>query len=235
MMEEITLVIPAKNECENILPLFERIDAALSGADLSYRVIFIDDGSTDQSYTRLIALSQHYPVSIIHNDVSCGKAHSIIAGVRAATSTFVVVIDADLQYPPEAIPDMWALRSQFPLVVARRNDHNEGIIRAFFSRTYDYFFMRMLLGFRCDVQSGLKLFPRDVIECIDLSYVSGWTFDLSLLYTAREMGYTIGEVPIVFAARKAGASKVNLLGSIYTHALNSIRFTFNPPHVRKRA
>ncbi|MDQ3099435.1 MAG: glycosyltransferase [bacterium] len=233
-MSELSIIIPARNEVTSIEELFRRIDETLNKVDIRYEIIFMDSHSTDNSILVASQLTSRYPVHVYSQKNSKGKAGAILEGIAHAASPYIIMIDGDLQYPPEAIPTMYAARFRSKVVVARRKVYKERFIRKVFSFIHHFLFTQLLFGLRCDVQSGLKLFPRNIVNYLDSSYISSWTFDLALLYTAKKLGYSIGEVPIVFEERKNGASKVSILGSIWEHSISMLKFKFFPPIVKKR-
>jgi glycosyltransferase involved in cell wall biosynthesis len=193
----ISIIIPIKNESGNIRQLVTRINDAMQAAQIAYRMVFVDGHSTDDGLTILRSLEAQYPITIIEQR-STGKALGVIEGVLACNTEFVVMIDADLQYPPETIPEMWSMHTKFPIVVARRTVHNESLLRKLPSLIHSFLYGRLLFGLRCDVQSGLKLFPKKLIEYIDTEDISPWTLDLALILAGQSQKLAIGEVPIEF-------------------------------------
>src|SRR5438128_135828 len=105
-MSNLDIIVPVKNEEENILPLIKRTHRVMEKNHLSYSLIFIDDHSEDKTFPTLKALEKKYPIKVFPKQGKPGKAYSIIEGARHAKSDYIVMIDADLQYPPEAIPKM---------------------------------------------------------------------------------------------------------------------------------
>jgi dolichol-phosphate mannosyltransferase len=100
----ISLVIPTLNEVENIAPLLARIAQCRPASD---QIIFVDDGSADGTRTAVRALAGSAPVALIERDQpSLGLAGAVIAGARAATGEWLVVMDADLSHPPEKISEL---------------------------------------------------------------------------------------------------------------------------------
>lgn len=100
----ISLVIPTLNEVENIRPLLERIGQCRRVPD---QIIFVDDGSTDGTQDCIRSQSHAGAVELIERDApSLGLAGAVIAGARAATGNWLVVMDADLSHPPEKISDL---------------------------------------------------------------------------------------------------------------------------------
>src|SRR6267378_3428485 len=100
---ELSLVVPAYNERENLAPLLAEIAAALQG--LRYEVIVVDDGSTDGTLAELKSLRQRYPqLHVIAFERNAGQTAAFAAGFRAARAPVVVTLDADMQNDPADIP-----------------------------------------------------------------------------------------------------------------------------------
>lgn len=212
-MSYLDIIIPVKNEVRNIDELVNRINNSLLDKNIDYRMIFVDDHSTDKTVELLNLLKKNYPIRIYIKQGKPGKAYSILEGVAKSAAEYVVMIDADLQYPPEAIPEMLELTKKHGVVVARRAKYKDSKVRKLFSHSFNTLFGKVLHGFKCDVQSGLKLFKREIALFVDPQKITPWTLDLTLLHTAQDLGYSIGEVNIKFSKRANGKSKVNLLST----------------------
>ena len=225
-MKHIDVIIPVRNEAENIKPLMERLDKTLKESNISYNAIIVDDNSKDNTIEEIVGLKKTYPVILLRKQGKPGKAYSILEGAAASQAEFLVMIDGDLQYPPEAIPGMLSIAHAHGAVVANRVKHNTGKVRKLLSKLNTFIFSRALLGFKCDAQSGLKLFRREVIEHILPKDVSPWTLDMPLLYTALELGYSIGCVDIEFYERKKGQSKVSLIKTAPEIAFRALKLRF---------
>src|SRR5262249_28949394 len=102
----LTIVVPTYNERENIEPLARRIFAAVDRA--SAELLIVDDHSPDGTADRAQELAATFPVRCIVRKNERGLATAVIAGLRDADSEFIVVMDADLSHPPEAIPALLA-------------------------------------------------------------------------------------------------------------------------------
>jgi cellulose synthase/poly-beta-1,6-N-acetylglucosamine synthase-like glycosyltransferase len=214
MASLIDVIVPAYNEAENLPDLLRRLNAALTSAAIEYHVIVVDDHSTDKTAKVLKRLAKKYPVTHILKDGERGKAFSILQGAKLSTAPYIAMIDGDLQYPPEVLPDMLKLTQQYGVVVARRRDFKAPKLRQFLSLGFQWVFGKLLYGLDCDIQSGLKVFKQDILERVDASQVTAWTLDVPLLSTALDLGYSIGQVDITFAPRVKGESKINLVTSI---------------------
>lgn len=214
MPRSLDVIIPIYNEAENLRSLIQRLDRSLKAADIQAEFYCVDDHSTDTSVAILQKLAQKYPVHILQKQGSKGKAYSILEGAQVGTAPYIAMIDADLQYPPEVLPDMFKLTEQYGIVVARRQDFQAPWVRRIVSRGFQWVFGKLMYGLDCDIQSGLKIFKRDIVEHVQAKDVTPWTLDIPLLATALDLGYSIGQVDITFSKRSHGASKINLITSI---------------------
>lgn len=232
--DKISIIVPTLNEEGNVEALVHRIDGALNARGIIYELIFIDDHSKDRTVSLLQNLSQSYPLTVHLKRGSRGKAQSLLEGFQYARYPLIAIIDADLQYPPEAIPEMIRkTHTGFDIVVANRVEQHISFIRKIISRTFSFVFARMLHGLDLDVQAGLKVFRTQITREVHIN-PSPWTFDLEFLLNARDCGYTITSVNIVFDTRTAGESKVHLLSSIYEIGSNAIKLKFRrkkPSHI----
>ena len=109
----LSVIIPAYNEEENIAPAARAIGAVLRDAEISYELLFVNDGSADESWRVIRTLSETDPaVRGLCFSRNFGKEAAIFAGIAAARGDCCVVIDCDLQHPPEKIVDMYRLWEQ---------------------------------------------------------------------------------------------------------------------------
>ncbi|HTI88592.1 MAG TPA: glycosyltransferase, partial [Alphaproteobacteria bacterium] len=105
-MPRISVVVPVKNEQENIVPLLEEIHAALEGR-ADFEVIYVDDGSTDSTGQRLLEAKQRFPrLRIVRHKFSCGQSRAVASGVQAAHGDWIVTLDGDGQNDPADIPKL---------------------------------------------------------------------------------------------------------------------------------
>ncbi len=120
-MPLLSVIVPAYNEESNIPTLVERVAKALSGID--YELIIIDDGSIDNTADVAKKFEDKYPIRIIRHERNKGKIEAIKTGLQAARGEFIAFLDADMEYPPEALPTMLQKALQgHDLVVATRVD-----------------------------------------------------------------------------------------------------------------
>ncbi len=224
----IDIILPVRNEAPSLPSLLKRIDIAFQNDKKIYTVIAVDDKSTDNSYEVLLQLSKKYPLTVLRKKGRLGKAYSIIQGAKQGNAPFVGMIDADLEYPPEALPALLEVAKEKGMAVAKRVSSHHSKVRVLLSKGFQFIFGRLLFGFTCDVQSGLKVFRREIIEQLDSDSVSGWTIDIPLLESSRGLNFEIGEVPITFSPRKSGQSKINLWQSVTEIGGQAIKYKLAP-------
>lgn len=225
----ISLIIPVFNETENIEILLLRLNTTLRKAKFQYELIFIDDHSTDGTFEKLKELAMTIPpIRLYRKQGRQGKAYSLLQGFKLAKYPIVGMIDADLSYPPEAIPQMFQKLENCDIVIANRNYlHDVSKIRKILGKTFQSIFGKTLFRLNYDVQSGLKIFKREIIERISLNPTK-WTFDLEFLFKAFNAGYNIEAFDIEFGPRKQGTKKLKLIPAALEMASMAVKLKLSP-------
>jgi len=208
----ISIIIPTYNERENILPLVQRIDGAMSG--YSYEVVFVDDNSADGTAEAVNGLSSDYPVKAIVRTDERGLASAVVHGIGHAAGDILVVMDADLQHPPEVIPALvQKAESGADVVIASRyvkggGCREWGLVRKMISKVAISIAHLLLPQTRLvnDPMSGFFLFKRPVVASARLQ-PKGYKILLELLMEGDFRD--VAESPYVFENRKGGSSKLN--------------------------
>lgn len=205
----LSVVVPARDEAENLPLLLARIDRALTGV-CSYEVVLVDDSSVDATASVVIDLSRTYPLVPVHREGVPGKGYALVEGFTRSSGEIICMIDADLQYPPEAIPAMVALvrSGSADAVVANRVRQSATMLRRVVSMVA-YQLLQALHRLNVDVQSGLKVIRRSVLDHVEL-HPTAWAIDLELLVRARAAGFVIAGHDISFERRHAGRTKLQL-------------------------
>jgi len=219
----LSIVIPTYNEADTVSKLALRIVDTMLDAGIPYEIIFIDDHSTDQTRRKINSLSQAYPIRTLTKNGKKGKGYSIYEGYQAAVYEHIGMIDADLQYPPEILPELYQQAKTHGFAVANRTKYVSTLWRKLGSRINAKFFGKFLLGLDTDIQSGLKIFPSEVFEYLDPNLLSPWAIDIPLVHTAYELGHKPGHVDIEFHPREAGSSKVSFFQTAWQVAKSAIR------------
>ena len=219
------LVLPTYNEAANLELL---VGATISNLPSSGRVLIVDDDSPDGTgriADRLAA--EHEAVEVLHRPVKEGLGPAYIAGFRralAAGAGLVLEMDSDFSHDPADLPRLIEASAGADLVIGSRYVPGGGIgdwsaLRRGISRGGSAY-ARLVLGVGVrDLTGGFKCFRREVLEGIDLDTVEakGYAFQVELTYRAIRLGYRVAEVPIVFADRRAGESKMK--GGIVAEAI----------------
>jgi len=135
---KIDLIIPIFNEEENLQILTDRISESLDPLNYEYTIIFVDDGSFDNSWNIIKNLSQERPtISGIKLSRNFGHQSAIDAGLKSSTSEAVIIMDGDLQDDPKYIPELiseWEKGNK--VVLAKRIKRHDGILRSFIFNIY---------------------------------------------------------------------------------------------------
>lgn len=203
----ISIVIPALNESDSLPELAQRIAAALEGKE-DYELIFVDDGSTDESWRVMGELSEANPrVRGVRLRKNFGKAMALTAGFSRARGEIVMMMDADLQDDPAELPNfIQAVDDGHDVVVGwkvkRLDPANRLVLTRIFNAT-----VRWVTGVKLhDMNCGFKAFSRDVITTVPI-YADLFRFIPAL---AAWEGFKVTEVPVTHHARKHGRSRYGL-------------------------
>lgn len=209
----ISIIVPTYEERENIKILFDRIDSCL--VNIKYEIIVVDDNSKDGTIDEVNKLIDKYPVRLIVRTHIKGLASAVVEGFAYAKGNIFVVMDADLQHPPEKIVMMLdEINKGADIVIGSRYEDEKGFenfnpIRKIISKCANYF-ARILfhrLSNIKDIQSGFFTLKRDVINGVNLDPI-GYKILLEILIVGNY--YNIKEIPFRFAERKNGYSKLKI-------------------------
>ena len=111
---DLSVVIPVKDEADNIVPLANEIRAALDGL-VEYEIIYVDDGSVDSTATAILRLRNSMErIRLLRHATNCGQSAAIRTGVRAARGAWVATLDGDGQNDPADLPALWHLARRAP-------------------------------------------------------------------------------------------------------------------------
>jgi dolichol-phosphate mannosyltransferase len=228
-----TLVIPTFNERANVGPLLERLAAELPAAETE--IVFVDD-STDDTPEVIRAAARYCPIPVVvhHRDGGAGGlGGAVVAGMRLARGAWIVVLDADLQHPPEVVPQLVAagLRDGADLVVGSRyagggaRDGLDGWYRRFVSRASTLVtkvLFRTALLRVSDPMSGLFAVRT---SSLDVESLRPFGYKILLELLVRNRPGRIVEVPYAFRPRHAGQSKSTAAeGARFLRHLAVLRF-----------
>jgi glycosyltransferase involved in cell wall biosynthesis len=208
-MVTVSVVVPVKDEAENVAGLAREIAAALSGE--AAEILFVDDGSSDATSAALLALKGEIPhLRVLQHDRNYGQSRAVRTGVGAARGDTIVTLDGDGQNDPADIPKLLAtLRTgndpRLAMIAGVRVNRQDASNRRFASGLANAFRRGMLKDRATDSGCGLKAFRRDAF--LALPYFDHMhRFLIALML--RE-GYEVREVPVNHRPRQHGQSKYN--------------------------
>jgi dolichol-phosphate mannosyltransferase len=166
---ELSIIIPIYNEEGNINLLYERVSKVASGITDDYELLFINDGSRDQSLPMLISLAQKDPrVRYINFSRNFGHQIAVTAGIDHCTGEAVAIIDADLQDPPELIVDLYnKMKEGYQVVYARRRSRSgESFMKKFTAKMF-YRILAKITSIKIPVDTGdFRIMHRKIIEVL---------------------------------------------------------------------
>jgi len=216
---QITLVVPTYNEAENLPKL---VSALLSLPVPDLNILIVDDNSPDGTGKIADELTQAHPkqISVLHRPGKEGLGRAYLHGFQVALDNGAEVVgqmDSDFSHPPEKIPEMVIAIEKHPIVTGSRYikggavDRHWPLWRKGLS-AFGNFYARTILGIPLrDVTGGFRLYQRETLRKMPLHRVrsNGYVFQVELAYLAYLCGFTAFEVPIYFADRKWGESKMS--------------------------
>jgi glycosyl transferase family 2 len=198
---DISVLVPAKDEAEN-LPRFMELAATALAGKLRYEVIVIDDGSVDNTSSVLESLRASYPfLRVVRHRTRRGIADALRTGFHHSRGAVLVFYPADLQFLPEDIPRLVApiVDGEADMVTGFKQGKYE---KAFVSRVYNGL-SRALFGIRVKDLNSVKAYRREVMEHIPVR--PDWHRYLIVLAAAQ--GFSVKEIPVPLYPRHAGKSK----------------------------
>jgi glycosyltransferase involved in cell wall biosynthesis len=201
----ISVVVPLLNEERSLETLYREIADALEPLGHDFEVVFVDDGSTDESLSVLSRLHDETPnVVVVHLRRNFGKAAALQAGFLEARGDLVVSIDADLQDDPAEIPELLAkLDEGFDLVSGWKTRRNDPLARRLFSRIFNWT-TGVISGVHLhDVNCGLKAYRAEVLQGMRI-YGELHRF---IPVLAAYRGFRIAEIPVNHRPRQHGRSR----------------------------
>ena len=208
----ISIVIPTYKEAKNIKHLLESIDHALQSLNYAYEVVIVDDNSNDGIEDLVIMLSKKFPVKIKIRILKKDLSASVIEGIKMSKGDILVVMDGDLSHPPSKLPDLVKpiIDKKYDISIGSRFIEGADIEGFGFFRRMNAFVSRILarpLVKVSDPMSGFFAFRKSIIPDYEILTPVGFKIGLEILVKSGSKKIT--EVPIIFAKRYAGKSKLS--------------------------
>ena len=215
-----TVVLPTFNERENLERFVERLQEVFAADGLNGRILVVDDSSPDGTGRIADELAEKCAnLSVLHRPLKQGIGPAYVAGFKKVLGTdsqLVFEMDCDFSHDPANIPAFLKAAETADLVLGSRyvpggKVENWGMSRRLISR-WGGLYARWVLGVPVnDLTGGNKCFRREVLEALDLDSVSshGYGFQIEMTYRAIKKGFRVREIPITFADRQLGQSKMS--------------------------
>jgi dolichol-phosphate mannosyltransferase len=210
----VSVIVPVKNEAENVANLFHEIQGVLSDQkDLDYEIIYVDDGSTDQTSHILQELAtSNASLRLLRHISNCGQSTAVLTGVLHAVHDYIIVLDGDGQNNPVDIPEMMQLFAdarpgdKLGLVMGNRVNRQDSVIRKISSRIANSVRAGLLNDSTPDSGCGLKMIPRSLF--LRLPFFDHMHRFMPALVIRQ--GYKVKSIPITHRQRLAGTSKYGI-------------------------
>jgi dolichyl-phosphate beta-glucosyltransferase len=213
----LSIVVPAFNEAARIGDTMKKIAEFLRDSPLSYELIVVDDGSSDNT-SAIVTNLRTSELRLLRNEENHGKGYTVRQGVLAARGEYVLFTDADLSAPIDEVNKLLAIavNEGLDIVIGSRAvdrryiENHQSRLREIGGIAFN-FIVRLLLGLRLhDTQCGFKLFRRERCRRIfEQQTTNGFGFDPELLFLAKRNGLSIRETPVRWS--HAEGSKVRFL------------------------
>src|SRR5438552_16742819 len=201
-MTNVSVVVPLYNEEQSVAMLQRELADALTGVD--YEIIFVDDGSQDETVARIAADPR---TRVLRFEKNAGQSAAIFAGLQAVRSKVAVLIDGDLQSAPADIPRLLAeIERGADLVCGYRAQRKDTFLKRVTSRVANFVRSRFTKDGVRDTGCTLKAMRRECISAL-LPYKGMHRFIPAL---AKAAGYRLVEIPVAHRPRRFGQSKYGL-------------------------
>jgi dolichol-phosphate mannosyltransferase len=210
---QVAVVVPVKNEAENILPLIAEIDAALRGR--AHEIVYVDDGSDDATPAQLAAAKTQYPsLRVLRHSESCGQSAAVATGVRAARATWIATLDGDGQNDPADIPallDAAHAAGESVMVAGQRVKRRDSSVKRMSSKLANGLRNALLKDGVADTGCGLKVFARE--DFLALPYFDHMHRFLPALI--QRAGRRVILMPVNHRPRTRGISKYGVMNRLF--------------------
>ena len=210
-LPELSIVVPALDEQDNVGPLVARIEAEMAKAGVRAELIVVDDGSRDATLARLKELAASRPwLRVLHRPQPKGQSSALYAGIHAARAPFIATLDADLQNDPADLPAMLKTVRDGAADMAqgrraRRRDNLVRKVSSWVGRTA----RRLILGDTIrDTGCSTRVLRADIARQLPLQFAGLHRF---MPVYVRLLGATVVEVPVHHQPRAAGVTKYGIM------------------------
>jgi dolichol-phosphate mannosyltransferase len=216
-----SILLPTYNERENLPIIIWLIADAFSKSKLNYEVIIIDDASPDGTLEVAKDLQKIYgsdKIILRPREGKLGLGTAYVHGIKHATGDFIIIMDADMSHHPKFIAEFVEKQKEgdYDVVTGTRYVTGGGVWgwnlkRKFISATANYVADTLLGLGVSDLTGSFRLYKKPVLDAlINANKSKGYAFQMEMIVRARQLGFTIAEVPVTFVDRLFGDSKLGI-------------------------
>lgn len=229
----ISVIVPCYNEAANIVPTINTLVTVFTPHFKDFEIVVVNDASTDDSKEELKKIRAPQ-VHVLHNSHNLGYGASLKMGIQQSRFEWIAITDADGTYPLEAFPEFFPFMKEYDMVVGVRTGKKRSIpllrrpAKWFLNRFSSYLVKRKII----DVNSGMRLFKKEIAQKYWNLFPSGFSFTTTLTLAAIMGHHKIKETSINYLKRR-GKSKIHPIRDTYNFFLLILRITmlFNPLRV----
>ena len=231
MQTDLSVLIPAYNEAESIGDVLADLVRHLDEIDAirgKYEVLVIDDGSADGTAEAVLAAQG--PVELVQHPYNMGNGAAVKSGIRKASGSTVVLMDADGQHDPRYISEFFAACNAYDMVVGARGRSSQAgwhrsLANWLFNRFASYVTGRQV----ADLTSGFRAIRRDVARRFIALLPNGYSYPTTITLCLMRAGFSVRYLPMA-ASRRRGKSKIRLVsdGSKFLLVITKVCMLFSP-------
>ena len=199
----LSIIIPAYNEGERLPRTLPQVVDFVASQEFSSEVIVVNNNSSDNTRAVATEIAQEFPFICVLDERHQGKGAAVRTGMLAASGEFLFMADADLSMPIDEVSNFLPpVLDGFDVAIASREvagatRYNEPAYRHLMGRLFNLVVKLLAVPRLEDTQCGFKCFRREVaLDVLASQTISGWAFDVELLFISQRRGYHIVEVPI---------------------------------------
>ncbi len=238
---QLSIVVPAYNEGWRLPDTLGELFSFLTTQSYKAEVMVVENGSSDDTAQVVQRLIPRFPGLRLMRLQEAGKGRAVRAGVLDATGDIIFLCDADLSTPAAEIPRfMKTIHAGYDIVVGSREGvgairYGEPEYRHIMGRVFNRLVQVLAVPDIEDTQCGFKAFNRAAaLALFPLQTITGWAFDVEILYLARKLGYRIAELPVEWRFNddtkvRALQDTRTMLSDIITIRLNDLRRRYHAP------
>src|SRR6185369_1613085 len=201
---EISVVLPAHNESENLPKLVGSIVEYMRNLGWDHEIIIVNDGSTDSTQSVIEKLQLSYPIRTVRHPVNRGYGAALRSGFSAATKKWVFFMDSDLQFDIKEISKLAEYVDRYDIIIGYRKNRQDHFIRKINAAIFGLAVNVLFWLWVRDIDCAFKLIKREVIEKANLES-NGALINTESLVRAKKMNYRMKQIPITHYPRQAGS------------------------------